>query len=816
MFEENKQIKEELDKLKEQSNVMQEMVDSLTQNKLASANQVEDVNKQLVKKDVSIQQLQTKNDEVTIENESLKRQIQRLTDENDGLIADLQSIESNKGGDKNEEDERIGALNDEITALKQQVEDKCSEISSLKDVIDNNSGKIKLLIQENSELKSSIESNGAPTDEVKIRYEKVLKKLKVYREKLFYIYEQAKLIKAEKSVLLSLTKEYGEYVTNWQKDISNASTRLVIQIKELNLEIKSKNEEIKRLEDALTAANTKSSNEEVVEEMKHQIQTLNETIKAKDALLEEEKEAQKKLKQAVKKPSVLDLELEAFEKTLDELNKKLEAKKKQVVELEATILIQNETINSFKAQIASLEENLESEKNHSADIKKNLDSQLSLLRKTEHERTESNLQFDLLTKNYEGLKLENSEIKLEMAKTIGEMEKRYQALETERNDLLKNITILESEVDKFKKLSISYEKEIEDIRSEFVSYKVRAQSVLRQNQTKDLGKEQELQDEVTMLRTSLEQLKESNGKLSAELETLKKSHSSLVEDKTRLQVRCKDLLTTLEKQSEEVLEESRKRNQDHDESIKAYQLQIDTLNTFYKKRIQELEESKLKSIQELQEKIANLEKMPEPNTSVASNNDAFVSPRTDDQKISNMLDLMDREVEGSEDQSSVSMTYSNFHSKRKISRGRDLIPLDELLNSSFDDNSNELNDETISNYSSPSELLERTKEKLQKEESRVVHLTTLLADSEKDLARMQQLNDMLKEEVRRHQRSIEREQHIQNSEYLKNIVIKFVTLSNGDEKQRLIPVLNTILKLSSEELQVLQNACKGGWALWTK
>lgn len=815
LSDENKQIKEELDKLREQNVVMQEMVESLTQNKLTSANQLEELNKQIVKKDVSVQQLQTKNDEVTIENESLKRQIQRLTDENEALISDMQSLEVKLSkSDTEVVDERIVKLNDEITSLKAQYDEKCQEISSFQNLIDNNSVQIKNLIQENSELKTSIESNNTPSDEIKVRYEKVLKKLKAYREKLFEIYEQAKLIKAEKGVLLNLTKEYGEYVTSWQKDIANASTRLVIQIKELNLEIKNKDEEIKRLVEALTAANNQKSDEKVVVEMKQQIEALNETIKAKDALLEEEKEVHKKLKQSVKKPSVLDLELEAFEKTLEETNKKLEVKKKQVVELEGTISVQNETINSFKTQIASLEQNLESEKSHSAEIKKNLDIQLNFLRKTEHERTESNLQYDLLTKNYESLKLENAEIKLEMAKSVCEMEKRHQVLESERNDLIKNISYLESEVEKFKKLASSYEKEIEDIRNEFVSYKVRAQSVLRQNQTKDLGKEQELQDEVTVMKTSLETFKEANSKLSSELERLKKEYNSLVDDKTRLQTRCKDLLSTLEKQSEEVLEESRKRSQEHDESIKAYQLQIDTLNTFYKKRVQDLEDSKQKSIQELQDKINALENMPMPSVSNINQHEAMIPPKTDDQKISNMLDFMDREVEGSEDQSSQSLTYSNFHTKRKISRGRDLIPLDELLNSSFDDNSNEL--ETISNYSSPSEMLEQTRTRLKKEESRVQHLTTLLADSEKDLARMQQLNDMLKEEVRRHQRSIEREQHIQNSEYLKNIIIKFVTLNNGDEKQRLIPVLNTILKLSSDELQVLQNACKSGWALWTK
>jgi chromosome segregation ATPase len=823
LFEENRKIKDELSNHQKSCDAMQELIENLTQNKLQAANEIENLKKQIANRDVSLkqQQQQSKNDELLIENEALRRQLSRLNDDNESLLSEMQLLEaSNTPKSENEE---ILKLNEQISALNSQYIEKCEEISSLKITIDNNSIKMNALFKENSELKTLIESNNAPADEIKVRYDKILKKLKAYREKLFEIHDQTKLIKAEKKALLKMTKEYGDYVSTWQKDIANASTRLVIQIKELNLEIKSRDEEIKRLENELANATNANSNDGEIEKLQKQISSLNDVIKFKDKQLEEEREAQKKLKQTVKKPSMLDLELEAYEKQMESINNKYEGTKKQILELESTISSQNDSIEAFKNQIALLEQNLESEKSHSSEIKKNLDEQLNILRKSEHDRTESNLQLDLMNKNYETLKLENAEVKLEMAKSIGDMEKRHQMLENERNELLKNITALENEVDRFKKIASNHEKEIDALKTEFSSYKIRAQSVLRQNQTKDIGREQELQDEVLSLRNSLEFSNESNSKLLRELEVLKKNFNELAEDKIKLQTRCKDLLATLEKQSDDVLEESRKRNQEHEESVKAYQLQIDTLNTFYKKRIQELEESKKNSIQTLQEKLDAMEKnllaiQTIPSAIVNSNNSeqTFMGiPKTDDQKISNMLDLMDREVEGSEDTSSQPQFTSSFQTKRKISRGRDLIPLEELLNSSFDDNSNEINDDAISIYSSPSEVIEHTRTKLLKEENRVAHLTALLADSEKDLARMQQLNDMLKEEVRRHQRSIEREQHIQNSEYLKNIIIKFVTLNNGDEKQRLIPVLNTILKLSSDELQVLQNACKGGW-LWNK
>lgn len=821
-----KRLKEVSEKQEEHKESAQEMIESLTRNKLDDASKLDELSRQIAVKEKSLKELQNKLstfDEISIENEALKRQLKRLSDENDDLLSQMQTLESNPS---TESIQQVQKLKDELLELSKLNEEKVHENKSLQDIMENNSAKFKKLIQENSDLKETLESrdDATPSDQVKIKYDKCIKKLKIYREKICDISEKFKLLKADREILVSTTKEYSESVTKWQQEIASASIRMIERIKDSNEKLRLKDEEIESLKQEITAPKASSdaiNGQEVhVKTLETEIKNLKEAVKVKDKSLLEEREAQKKLKQAVKKTSLLDLEMEAYEKTLDEINRKLEAKKIEVAEFEKTVKMQTDTMQSLKSQITSLEANLEAEKTHSADVKKNLDSQLSLLRKTEHERTEANLQLELTNKNYEALKLENGEIKLEMAKHVSDLEKRHQTLESERDELLRNISSLENDVDKFKKLSSSHENEIENLRAEFASYKIRAQGVLRQSHTKDFSKEQELQDEILTLQKSVEIFKETNSKIMTELESFKKNFADIAEDKAHLQTRCKNLLEAMEKQSDEVLEDSRNRHQQHEESIKAYQLQIDTLNSFYKKKIQETEERNASIISELHAKVNKLEKSitsssnhtPVPSVFEPS---LFHLRNIEEQKMSMLM--MDREeAEGSEDQSSQSSTF-HVQPRRKISKGRELMPLDELLNSSFDENPLEINEETISNFSSPSEALEQTKAKLSMEENRVTHLTTLLADSEKDLARMQQLNEMLKEEVRRQQRNFDREEHIQNSEYLKNIVIKFLTLNNGDEKQRLIPVINTILKLSSEENNLLQNACKTGWSgLWSK
>lgn len=55
------------------------------------------------------------------------------------------------------------------------------------------------------------------------------------------------------------------------------------------------------------------------------------------------------------------------------------------------------------------------------------------------------------------------------------------------------------------------------------------------------------------------------------------------------------------------------------------------------------------------------------------------------------------------------------------------------------------------------------------------------------------------------ERTLSRIEVAQNLEYLKNLLVKFISLEAGSsEKQQLVPVLKEILKLDSKEEKVLQ------------
>lgn len=109
------------------------------------------------------------------------------------------------------------------------------------------------------------------------------------------------------------------------------------------------------------------------------------------------------------------------------------------------------------------------------------------------------------------------------------------------------------------------------------------------------------------------------------------------------------------------------------------------------------------------------------------------------------------------------------HRPRENTEGdsRKPIPLELLLNS-------QLASEDILVFRNESETVsyEQHHEFLANVEKRCNHLAALLAESEANEARLSQLADALKEEIRRSERSEERQKHIENLEYLKNVVLK--------------------------------------------
>uniref|UniRef100_A0A3Q3EH14 GRIP domain-containing protein n=1 Tax=Kryptolebias marmoratus TaxID=37003 RepID=A0A3Q3EH14_KRYMA len=91
-------------------------------------------------------------------------------------------------------------------------------------------------------------------------------------------------------------------------------------------------------------------------------------------------------------------------------------------------------------------------------------------------------------------------------------------------------------------------------------------------------------------------------------------------------------------------------------------------------------------------------------------------------------------------------------------------------------------------------------EKLSTATRSMEHMNSLLHETEATNAvLMEQITQLLKSEVRRLERNHEREKSVANLEYLKNVLLQFIFLRSGSERQALLPVIHTMLQLSPEE-----------------
>ena len=112
----------------------------------------------------------------------------------------------------------------------------------------------------------------------------------------------------------------------------------------------------------------------------------------------------------------------------------------------------------------------------------------------------------------------------------------------------------------------------------------------------------------------------------------------------------------------------------------------------------------------------------------------------------------------------------------------------EIINETFDEQI-EINDdfknvkliETVTldefikeptNRNSVDQKSDSVKHLLKKHEMQSAYLTNLLSETEQDLKKYMQMNKVLKDEIRKQERILERDKHVENLEYLKNVVFK--------------------------------------------
>lgn len=281
------------------------------------------------------------------------------------------------------------------------------------------------------------------------------------------------------------------------------------------------------------------------------------------------------------------------------------------------------------------------------------------------------------------IKIELANLQSQQSENEVEKQKLISKLKNENEMNGTKVVSLEEEVHDLRTKLSGCEQELANVQTDFASYKIRAQAVLRQNQTKDSSNEEELKEELALLTQAKDDLNKKLAHTTEQQRRLESTIDELKGEKANLQERCKKLLSLLDEsrqQVETIQTENRKQTQEHHEALKMHRLQVDTLNNCFKNQIEEMQKKHDEEIsQKSAQKSVPIAKTAESADS-AMGNVAKGAQMTTEQRIEWMMKREDGE--GSECTTS---THPRKVSTASVRGKHEVIPLDELLNNTFDE-----------------------------------------------------------------------------------------------------------------------------------
>lgn len=446
--------------------------------------------------------------------------------------------------DISEKEETIANLKNELDILRERVNSNCDnynsseidimststisrteEIERLKDLEgswEEKYGKLKnLAIKLKAKLRQQIiEVNTEKAEKVELQ-----QKLNNAFDNLKILQSQYDKINDEMDETKRNYLEYSKKVTSNEEIIKRKDEKLSeMQSEIMNLkEEKTVTEKWKKQISLKVQALRKEL--EVKEKSKQECETklssLKYNLEAKDIALKLEIENHKKTKNSLqqstnenKKHTVLNLEMQDYEKSVKDLSFKLDKKNEEISKLKEQVDSHKNANSSLTSQLNSLQEKIEYTQNTLDTIINEKTAYAKKLSEIENFLQNKEECISNLYQQLELLRSQNEELSTSLSNDIAERQKLINSLREEKENLyIQSINMQQSNKELQQKLSLK-EEEFLTVNKEFENYKIRAQSVLRQNQNRDIGLEEKLNGNVCSLMSQKEAL-------SSEIEQLR-------------------------------------------------------------------------------------------------------------------------------------------------------------------------------------------------------------------------------------------------------------------------------------------------------
>ncbi|XP_074550551.1 GRIP and coiled-coil domain-containing protein 2 [Halichoeres trimaculatus] len=811
-----------------------------------------------------LEEMKAANEKVSTENHKLQAQISLMIQEG----GEKEDKETDGEGDTSEKEMRelkeqlaekmtlISQLRSEVASLQ---ESATQSVACDEDASSDFTKKIALLEKEHKEKDEKM-------NKIKAVAIKAKKELDISKKEAETLKEEVASLKAEREKVSSSMKDIihgAEGYKNLQIDYDTQTEQLDKERKKAEAAERQIAELTKRLSSAVTQNETMSSEKEDLlaniettrsavrqleaqnQELHRQSDRLEKDLLAERAMKEqkikdlssatkevEELTAQlrkqqqqsqqtaqelEQLRKEAQQSSLMDMEMADYERLVKELNTKLTQKDEDAEELKAQIHTLTQRENTLKEEIESLKSQLDQGEEKTSKMKQ-------LLVKTKKDLADSKKQESSLMMSQASLKgeleahqqqLEGS--KIEVCELTAERHRLQEQLRSTLEQQQRTSSSLQHRIANLQQERDTAKAELMATAAEFESYKVRVHNVLKQQKSKTTAssdgdssklEREQLSSQVEQLRSRLAESQQSLVSSTSELQQLQNEHDTLLERHNKI------LQETISKEAElrerllSVQSENVSLRSDLSQAQSDLSSQAEAQRQSYREQLRKLQDDHRATVETLQSQLTRVEEqlfnLQSQNNSVPGQ--ANRKPLTSDTQRRNtehnqaglpLMTLPDLQSMAREEGEGMETTETETPSP-----GLSPMPSLEHLLASPDPKQEPF----VWN-------VEPTKEELSQKLSTATrsmeHMNSLLHETEATNAVLMEQITLLKSEVRRLERNQEREKSVANLEYLKNVLLQFIFLQSGSERQALLPVIHTMLQLSPEEKSKLAAIAQG-------
>ncbi|XP_025911271.1 GRIP and coiled-coil domain-containing protein 2 isoform X1 [Apteryx rowi] len=779
---------------------------------------------------LDIQELKNASEKTRIENQDLLVHIEEISQKLAFFESQIQEQH------KESATEKQGDLNFILEQKETELRNMKDELSSLKDLMETLTGKNDQpsSVAELQEKIGNLEKESAEKTEkfnkIKVVAVKAKKELDTSRKEVQTLREELELVRSEKDQLSASMKDVIQGAESYKHDqLQSANEDLLACVETLQSNAKLLEAQILEIQRAKAKVDKELEAEKLLKEQKtkEHSDAVRDLEELQMQLRKEKKHLQKTVQELelarkdAQKSTLMDMEIADYERLVKELNQKITDKDSRIEDLEQEKGIQKQKQETLQEEIKSLQSSMQQNEERNARIKQ-------LLVKTKKELADSKQAENdhlMLQASLKG-ELEASQqqvdaYKIQVAVLASEKHKVQEHLRTSLEQHQRTLAAYQLKIAALQEECRTAQVEQATVTSEFESYKVRVHNVLKQqknksaSQTETEGAKQErehLEMMIDQLKVKLQDTQHNLQINAAELQALQSEHDTLLERHNKMlqetvakEAELREKLCTI--QSENMVMKT-----EHAQTLSQLTAQNEALRNNFRDQVRNLQEEHRKTVETLQQQLSRVEAQlfqlkSEPNTKgPAVSNPAMKNLR---ERRNTDLPVLDMHAVAREEGEGMETTDTE-----SVSSASTYVPsLEQLLNS------------PEAKHEPSQWQTELTKDeliqKLNTTAKSADHLNELLRESEATNAILMEQIKLLKNEIRRLERNQEREKSVANLEYLKNVLLQFIFLKSGSERERLLPVIDTMLQLSPEEKGKLVAIAQGeeestsrpsGWA----